>query len=312
MPEVKWIKLSTSMFEDEKIRLIESLPEADSILVIWVKLLAQAGKTNASGYIFLNENIPFTDEMLATLFNRPLPVIRLALRTFQDFGMIEISSDHIISISNWEKHQNLEGLEKIREQNRLRKQKQRAKSLLVLPENKESNTVSRDVTGQVTPSHATDIDKDIDIDKELNNKKSRKQIYDESSIYFQLANLLYQRILENNPNHKKTNLQNWASQIRLMMEKDKRTEEQIRFLIDWSQNDSFWMGNILSTKKLREKFDALVIQIKARKNKTAYAKPQVSLFEQSEESKRRQAAAEASMTDERWEETKKKVEEMPY
>ncbi len=42
MAEVKWIKLSTSMFEDEKIRLIESMPEADTLLIIWIRLLAQA------------------------------------------------------------------------------------------------------------------------------------------------------------------------------------------------------------------------------------------------------------------------------
>src|SRR5690625_2691781 len=103
MSEIKWIKLSTKMFEDEKIRLIEKMPEADTILIIWVKLLAQAGKTNASGYIFLSENIPYTDEMLATIFNRPLNTVRMALETFQRFGMIEIDDQSYIKITNWEK-----------------------------------------------------------------------------------------------------------------------------------------------------------------------------------------------------------------
>jgi predicted phage replisome organizer len=120
MTEVKWIKLSVNMFEDEKIRLIESLPESDTILIIWIKLLAQAGKTNASGYIYLNEHIPYTDEMLATIFNRPIGTVRLALKTFEQFGMIEINDDHFISISNWEKHQNIDGLEKIRQQTKKR------------------------------------------------------------------------------------------------------------------------------------------------------------------------------------------------
>lgn len=161
--EVKWIKLSTQMFEDEKIRLIESMPEADTLLIIWVKLLAQAGKTNASGYIYLAENIPFTVEMLSTIFNRPLTVVRLALNTFQQFGMIEITDDNYISICNWEKHQNIEGLDKIREQNRLRKQKEREKKKLLIE--------SRDVTGQVTQNHATDIDKELDkeLDKDIDN-----------------------------------------------------------------------------------------------------------------------------------------------
>lgn len=120
MADVKWIKLSVNMFDDEKIKLIEQMPDADALLVVWIKLLSQAGKTNASGYIYLNENIPYTDEMLAAIFNRPLSVIRLALQTFKNFGMIEIDEQSFISIANWEKHQNIDGLAKIREQNRKR------------------------------------------------------------------------------------------------------------------------------------------------------------------------------------------------
>ncbi len=161
MSEVKWIKLSTQMFEDEKIRLIEHMPEADTILIIWVKLLAQAGKTNASGFIYLNENIPFSDEMIATIFNRPIATVRLALRTFEQFGMIEILDNNFISISNWEKHQNLDGLERIREQNRLRKQRERERKKLSQPH--------ESVTGHVTQIHATDIDKELDKEKEKNN-----------------------------------------------------------------------------------------------------------------------------------------------
>src|SRR5690625_5422705 len=97
MGNVKWIKLSVAMFEDEKIRLIEQMPDADTILVIWVKLLSQAGKTNSSGYIFLSDNIPYTDEMLATIFNRPVSTVRLALNTFVQFGMISIDDDHFRS-----------------------------------------------------------------------------------------------------------------------------------------------------------------------------------------------------------------------
>lgn len=172
MSNVKWIKLSTQMFEDEKIKLIEQMPEADTILIIWVKLLSQAGKANANGYIYLSENIPYTDEMLATIFGRPLNTIRLALETFRAFGMIEIDDEHFISIANWEKHQNIAGLDKIREQNRIRKQRQRER--LKTSRSKEiGHVTSRD-------SHATeeeleleeDIDKERDKDKPSQPKKT--------------------------------------------------------------------------------------------------------------------------------------------
>src|SRR5699024_7784330 len=116
--QVKWIKLTTDMFDDEKIKLIENMPESDTILIIWIKLLAQTGKTNASGYIYLNEKIPYTDEMLTTIFNRPLSTVRLALQILKQMNMIYIDEDNHIQIVNWEKHQNIEGLERIREQTR--------------------------------------------------------------------------------------------------------------------------------------------------------------------------------------------------
>lgn len=168
MPEVKWIKLSTQMFEDEKIRLIECMPESDALLIIWIKLLTQAGKTNANGYIYLNETIPYTDEMLATIFNRPLNIVRLALRTFEEFGMIEIKDDHFITISNWEKHQNVEGLDKIRKQTRERVARHREKKRL------QSGNGTCNVT--VTDGNATDIDKELerDIDKDIEKDSERK------------------------------------------------------------------------------------------------------------------------------------------
>lgn len=258
---VKWIKLSTQMFEDEKIRLIESMPEADTILIIWVKLLAQAGKTNASGYIYLAENIPFTDEMLATIFNRSLPTVRLALRTLEQFGMIEINDDHTICISNWEKHQNVEGLEKIREQNRLRKQKERERKKLL--------ETSQDSHVTVTQNHATDID--IDKEEELEEEKEKKKKKKTSPKYetcdITLAELLYNLILKRDPKFKKPNLEKWANDIRLMRERDERTPEQIEYLINWSQENSFWCSNILSASKLRDKATTLILQIKGEKDK---------------------------------------------
>jgi predicted phage replisome organizer/uncharacterized phage protein (TIGR02220 family) len=161
--DVKWIKLSTSMFEDEKIRLIESLPEADTILIIWIKLLAQAGKTNASGYIYLNEHIPYTDEMLATIFNRPIGTVRLAINTFQQFGMIEITDDHFISVTNWAKHQSLTGLDKIREDTKKRVAEHR--------ERKKQQKLINGLGNVTGNKNVTDIEeeKEEEIEKEKNN-----------------------------------------------------------------------------------------------------------------------------------------------
>ena len=111
MADVKWIKIVTDVFDDEKILLIESLPEADSLIVIWFKLLCLAGKQNNSGVFVMNGRIPYTDEMFATIFRRNINTIRLALTTFDNFGMIERIND-AVTIPNWSKHQNFDQIEK--------------------------------------------------------------------------------------------------------------------------------------------------------------------------------------------------------
>ena len=107
MADVKWIKITTDIFDDDKILLIESLPDADSIIVIWFKLLCLAGKQNNSGVFMMNNQIAYTDKMLATIFRRKEATIQLALQTFEQFGMIELI-DGVITIPNWGKHQSLE------------------------------------------------------------------------------------------------------------------------------------------------------------------------------------------------------------
>lgn len=130
MSEIKWIKITTNMFEDEKIDFIESMPESDAILVIWVKLLTLAGRINDKGRIYLTEEIPYTDDMLAHKFRRSLSVVKMALSTLEKLNMITISDGGYLNITNWEKHQNVEGMEKIREQTRKRVARHREKKAL--------------------------------------------------------------------------------------------------------------------------------------------------------------------------------------
>ena len=83
-------------------------------------------------------------------------------------------------------------------------------------------------------------------------------------IHFKLANLLLEKIRNNNKNFKQPNINNWAKDFRLMIEKDKRKERDIELLILWCQQDNFWKKNILSPNKLRIRFDQLIITAKTQ------------------------------------------------
>jgi predicted phage replisome organizer len=163
LAEVKWIKMATNIWDNRKIVQIESLPDGDTIIVIWLKLLCLAGTTNDSGMVYFTKEIPYTEQMLSTLFNRPLATIQFALKVFQEFEMISIIDD-FLQISNWKKYQNIEGMDKIREQNRIRKQNQRERQKIMI-EQDMSRDMSRDVTQQNKIKN-----KKEDIDKEKDNK----------------------------------------------------------------------------------------------------------------------------------------------
>lgn len=175
MAKINWIKLSVNIFDDEKIKLIRKMPEGNSIILIWIQLLCMAGKTNDNGAVYMGQNMYYTDEMLATICDQPLNTIRLALETFRHFEMIEHTEQGLITIENWEKHQNIEGMEKIREQTRKRVAKHRKKQKEL-----ESNVT-------VTLGNGTDkirIDKNrldknrLDDDVVLKNKKSTDTLPD--------------------------------------------------------------------------------------------------------------------------------------
>lgn len=155
MAGVEWVKITTSMFDNRKIRHLRRLPDGNNIVLIWVMLLTMAGRCNAGGMIFLTENIPYTPKMLADELDFEENTVILALNALEQLQMI-VTDGAFFSVAGWEEYQNIEGLDKIREQNRLRKQRQRERQKLL----------ACDSHGTVTQGHATEEDSDSEEDPE--------------------------------------------------------------------------------------------------------------------------------------------------
>lgn len=128
MGEVKWIKISTDIFDNWKIKQIKSMPEGYKMICVWFQLLCLCGKCNESGLIILSGKVVANDELLSNIFGEDLKIVQLSLKTFEAFGMIEVATDGITKVSNWDEYQNSEGLERIREYERTRKAKQRERN----------------------------------------------------------------------------------------------------------------------------------------------------------------------------------------
>lgn len=168
MTEVKWIKITTDMFDNRKIRYLRRLPDGNNIVLIWVMLLTIAGRCNSGGKIFLTEDIPYTRKMLADELDFKENTIKTALQALEQLNMV-VTDGAFFSVVGWEEHQNTEGMEKLRAQNRVRQKKWYDKQ-----KDRPAPNVSPNVIPNVIPNvrimqpNATDIDKegDKDIDKE--------------------------------------------------------------------------------------------------------------------------------------------------
>jgi predicted phage replisome organizer len=165
MADVKWIKLTTDMFENRKIKHLRRLPDGNNIVLLWIMLLTMAGRCNAGGMIFLTENIPYTPKMLADELDLEENTVTLGLQALEQLQMV-VTNNGFFSISGWEEYQNTDKLAEMQEKHRLRQAKYRQKQKFLQGD--------ATVTSPVTLGDALDIDKEEELEKELelNNNNS--------------------------------------------------------------------------------------------------------------------------------------------
>lgn len=174
MADVTWIKLYIDMFDKRKIKKLRRLPAGNDLLLIWIMLLATAGKCNAGGMIFITESVPFTEEDLADELGFEVNTIRLALTALEDLDMISRSDNGYINITGWEEHQNIDRLAEIREYNRLAKQKSREKQKLLQASSGDVNDMS------MTCQRCHETEEERDEDKEYSFIHSCEKENDEN------------------------------------------------------------------------------------------------------------------------------------
>ena len=176
MADVTWIKLYIDMFDKRKIKKLRRLPAGNELLLIWIMLLATAGKCNAGGMIFITESVPFTEEDLADELGFEVSTIKLALQAFEQLDMISRTENGFITLIGWEEHQNIDRLAEIREYNRLAKQKSREKQKLLQDPSGDVNDMS------MTSQRCHDTEEEVDTDKDILTIYSEKNDFEETDL----------------------------------------------------------------------------------------------------------------------------------
>lgn len=162
MAEVKWVKLTTDMFDNRKIKHLRRLPEGNNIVLIWVMLLTMAGRCNSGGMIFLTENIPYTPKMLADELDFEENTVLLALQALEQLDMI-VTDNGFFAIAGWEEYQNADKLAELRAKDRERKRLKRAQAKALL------SGESTDVHGLSTDCPHIEEEEETDLEKEIHS-----------------------------------------------------------------------------------------------------------------------------------------------
>ena len=179
MADVKWIKMMVGMFDGmsfKKIKRAKIGGESfrDKLTAVWFELMDLAGRCNHDGAFVSSAGIPFTDlDDIAVQIDRDEEELKLCMAFYLKEGMVKIDND-VYSLSNWCEYQNIDGMEKIRENKRLAQARWRAKQK-ALPTVESTVDSTRCLVDDAEEEGEEDKDKDKDIKNERKNEWSSIQ-----------------------------------------------------------------------------------------------------------------------------------------
>ena len=150
-----WLKLKRDFFKRHDIRIIESMPNGKEYILFYLKLLCES--VDHEGNLRFSENIPYNEDMLATITNTNVDIVRMAIKVFQELNMMEVLDNGTYFMQEVEK---MMGSETYWAEQK-RKQRRQIQDNVETMSNKYPTC----------PSKSKRIDKDTDIDKEKEHKK---------------------------------------------------------------------------------------------------------------------------------------------
>ena len=236
-----WMKLKENFFSQRDIKVIRKQDNGAEYIIFWQQLLLLSITSNDIGVLRYKEDIAFTPDLLATVTDTNIDIVKGALTLFSKLGMIHQSDNGDILIDTL--IQELIGSETSVAE-RVRKHR----------ENKKKKMLPCNKVKQISNT-------------EKEKEKEKESIYDKNNPLSLATIYLYDQIMKHiNPptyQNKKPNLDTWYIDIDRLHRIDGVSIDNIRKVIDYAVVDNFWKSNILSASKLRKHFDRLYIAMQS-------------------------------------------------
>ena len=170
-----WLKLKRDFFKRHDIRIVENMPNGKDYILFYLKMLVES--VDHEGGLRFNDTIPYSIEMLSTITNTNIDVVRAAMQVFTDLGMIEILDNGTIYMTEVQKliGSAVDNDNAIRQQ-RFRDKKRKEQALIPESVTKNNASVTECVTNNnESKSKEKEIEKDIELEKEIDIKASKSK-----------------------------------------------------------------------------------------------------------------------------------------
>lgn len=260
-----WLKLNENFFEEDTIAWLEEQENGKDYVIFYLKLCLKSLQDDGKLIRYVGARLmPYDVKALSKLTNTPIDTVAVAMKTFNEIGLIEKLETGEIFLTQID--------EMIGSETEVAKRVRKHRAKQVVVENQGLLQSNIEVTKSNTEIEL-ELDKELDKDKEIKEESKKKPLCKYSDEHLRLSLKLQSNLSSDFPKEmNKVNINKWADVIRLMEERDQLTITQIEYVIDWLPTNDFWFGNIRSTSKLREKFDKLVFEIKTEKQKSEQPK----------------------------------------
>jgi len=92
-----WLKLKRDFFKRHDMQIIEAMPNGKDYVLFYLKLLVES--VDHDGALRFSDTIPYNEQMLATITNTNIDVVRSAMKVFTELHIIDVLDDQTIYMS---------------------------------------------------------------------------------------------------------------------------------------------------------------------------------------------------------------------
>jgi len=232
-----YIKLKENYFDQDNIKILEAMPNGNTYSLIILKLYLKSAKSD--GKLMMTPTIPYSPdkvEILANVIGHDVDHVKEAIKAGLDLDLITIIGGHEIWMTDIQAFIGQSSTEADRKR-----------------EYRKRISQNGQMSGQMDDKSPPEIEIELELELEKETEEHKQA--------FQLACLL-ERLHKEVDLKYKGSPQKWAADIEKLLRLDSREASEVERVIRWCKTPgNFWFSNIMSGKKLREKYPQLLIQM---------------------------------------------------